>query len=96
MALEGMWEESVVASVSALKEHTTRPALVTVPRLAFKPDHDVIRRSMLPNKAGKNPGTNLPIFERDADLVAIGHDAILFCHSASASHSLRPHSPSYV
>jgi hypothetical protein len=96
MMLEGMCEESVVASLNVLKEHTKRSILIIVTRLTFKPDHDIIRSSMLQTKAGSNPGTNFPIFERDADTVPIGHDAVLFYPSTSANYSLRPHSPSHV
>jgi hypothetical protein len=89
-----MWDEWVLASLNVLKEHTKRSVQITVPRVAFSSDPDVIRRSKLQTKAGK--GTDLPIFEREADSVPIGHDAMLFCPSTSASHSLLPHSPSHV
>jgi len=78
-----MWNEWVLTSLNVLKEHTKRPVQIIIPRLAFRPYPDVIRRSMLQTKAGNNSGTDLPIFEREADSVPIGHDAMLFCPSTN-------------
>jgi hypothetical protein len=47
-----MWDEWVSASLNVLKENTKRSVQIIVPRLAFRPDPDVIGRSMLQTKAG--------------------------------------------